>query len=168
MNWEAIGAVSELIGAIAVVVTLIYLAIQIRQNTQAIRLDTGHDITEEYRDIFALMAENRELASLVERAASDFESIQGTDKVQYYALNSNFVRALENAYIQWSEGALDHRHWSGMKRMLSDYARIPAFREYWTNRKHWFSKEFQDFMETEILDSEEIYDVPLPGQHSSS
>ena len=76
MNWEAIGALSEFVGAIAVVITLVYLAIQIRQNTRAIRLDTGHDITEEYRDIFALMAENRELAELVHRAAIDPESIR--------------------------------------------------------------------------------------------
>lgn len=165
MNWEAIGAISELIGAIAVVVTLIYLAIQIRQNTRAIRLDTGHDITEEYRDIFALMAVNKELATLVHKAAADFESITGTDKVQYYALNSNFLRAVENAYIQWSENALDRRHWSGMKRMLTDYAQLPAFREYWPNRQHWFSQDFQDFMQTEVLAAETSPDVPLPGNY---
>jgi hypothetical protein len=154
-----------MIGAIAVVITLVYLAIQIRQNTRAIRLDTGHDITEEYRDIFALMAENRELAALVHKAALDPTSITGTEKVQYYALNSNFIRALENAYFQYSENALDHKQWSGMRRMLIDYARLPAFREYWPNRKHWFSSEFQNYMESEILPTENRGDVPLPGQY---
>ena len=45
MNWEALGALSELIGAIAVVLTLIYLAVQIRQNTRAIRLGTNHAVS---------------------------------------------------------------------------------------------------------------------------
>ena len=165
MNWEAIGALSEFVGAVAVVITLVYLAIQIRQNTRAIRLDTGHDITEEYRDIFALMAENKELAELVHRAAHDPDSISGTDKVQYYALNSNFIRALENAYFQHNENALDRKQWSGMRRMLKDYAQLPAFREYWPNRKHWFSNEFQEFMESDILTAENPHDVPLPGQY---
>ena len=165
MNWDAIGALSEMIGAIAVVITLVYLAIQIRQNTRAIRLDTGHDVAEEYRDIFALMAQKEGLAELVHRAAIDHESIVGADKVRYYALNSNFIRALENAYFQFNEQALDQKHWSGMKRMLTDYAQLPAFREYWPNRKHWFSKEFQAFMEREILATERLPDIPLPGEY---
>jgi hypothetical protein len=37
MNWEAIGAVGETVGALAVLVTLVYLAVQIRQNTKAVR-----------------------------------------------------------------------------------------------------------------------------------
>ena len=37
MNWEAAGAIGEIIGALAVFLTLIYLALQIRQNTKAVR-----------------------------------------------------------------------------------------------------------------------------------
>lgn len=165
MNWDAIGAISELIGAVAVVVTLIYLAVQIRQNTRAIRLDTGHAITEEFRGMFALMAEHKELADLVHKAAADPSAITGVDKVRYYGLNGNFIRALENAYIQWSEGALDMRHWEGMKRMLSDYARLPGFQEFWRDRKHWFSDDFQQFMDTDIFAPDHEIDVPLPGQY---
>lgn len=165
MNWDAIGAMSEFTGAVAVVITLIYLAIQIRQNTRAIRLDTGHAITEEFRSMFALMAENKELAELVHRAASDPACISGADKVRYYGLNGNFLRALENAYIQWSEGALDLRHWAGMKRMLTDYGKLPGFREFWPHRKHWFSEDFQQFMEAEILIAGDSSSVPLPGDY---
>lgn len=165
MNWDAVGAVAEVIGAVAVVVTLIYLAIQIRQNTNAVRLQTGHNISEEYRDIFAIISQNEGLADLIHRAALDHESISGADKARYYALNSNFVRAVENAFVQWNENALDHRHWSGMKRMLSDYTRLPAFQEYWANRKHWFSDEFQAFMDDEILATHEQSTAPLPGRY---
>lgn len=43
MNWDALGAIGELIGAVAVVSTLIYLAIQIRQNTRHVQAQMGHD-----------------------------------------------------------------------------------------------------------------------------
>ena len=165
MNWDAIGAIAELIGAIAVVITLIYLAIQVRQNTRAIRLDTGHAITEEFRGMFALMAEHMELADLVHRAATDPASISGAEKVRYYGLNGNFVRALENAYIQRSEGALDPRHWAGMERMLADYARLPGFLDFWADRQHWFSEDFQQYMDQQILHRDREVDVPLPGEY---
>jgi hypothetical protein len=43
MNWDALGAIGEIIGAVAVVATLIYLAVQIRQNTRHVQAQMGHD-----------------------------------------------------------------------------------------------------------------------------
>jgi hypothetical protein len=47
MNWEAIGAIGELFGALAVVLTLIYLATQVRQNTLAMRVAAKQEITRQ-------------------------------------------------------------------------------------------------------------------------
>ena len=46
MNWEAVGAVGEIVGAIAVVITLIYLARQMRQNSSALRSTTAQSANE--------------------------------------------------------------------------------------------------------------------------
>ena len=62
MNWEAIGAMSELIGATAVVVTLAYLAVQIRENSRAVRSSTRSDISRGQMDINFILAENPDLA----------------------------------------------------------------------------------------------------------
>ena len=62
----------------------------------------------------------------------------------------NFLRALENARIQWLEKSLDSRQWSGFKRQTMDYTQLPGFRDFWANRQHWFSTDFQQFMENEI------------------
>jgi len=43
MNWEAAGAIGEIVGSIAVLITLIYLAIQVRQNTRHVRAQMGHE-----------------------------------------------------------------------------------------------------------------------------
>ena len=43
MNWEAAGAIGEILGSIAVFITLIYLAIQVQQNTRHVRAQMGHD-----------------------------------------------------------------------------------------------------------------------------
>ena len=165
MNWDAIGAIGELVGAIGVILTLIYLAIQIRHNTRAVRLETAHNIMEEIRDLYSLMAEHGELADLINRAATDYESITGQEKVRWYALNMNFIRSLENGHIQWQEGALDSRVWYGMKRQSSDYTRLPGFAEFWANRKHWFSEEFQEFMGAEIMGESLKPRAPMPGEY---
>ena len=43
MNWDALGSIGEIVGAIAVVSTLAYLSVQIRQGTKAARIQTAHD-----------------------------------------------------------------------------------------------------------------------------
>jgi uncharacterized protein with PQ loop repeat len=50
MNWEAVGAIGEIIGAIAVVVTLIYLAVQVHQNTKSVQASTYQLVAEALAD----------------------------------------------------------------------------------------------------------------------
>jgi hypothetical protein len=48
MNWEAIGAVGETLGAAGVIITLVYLATQLRQNTRALRLNAEFAAAQEH------------------------------------------------------------------------------------------------------------------------
>jgi len=50
MNWEAIGAVGEIIGAMAVVLSLIYLAIQVRQNSNMARAESRLRLVDTFRE----------------------------------------------------------------------------------------------------------------------
>jgi len=158
------GAIGELVGGAAVVVTLIYLAFQIRQNTRAIRLSTSHAVANDFRGMFALMAEQSELTEAIHKGSNDPGSISGAEKMRYWGFNGNLAYAFENAYIQSTEDALDPRHWSGMKRMMIDYTSVPGFTDYWPNRKHWCSEDFQHFMDSEILQTD-AEKVPLPGEY---
>ena len=50
MNWEAIGAVGEIVGAIAVIATLAYLAIQVRQNTNSVQGAAELEASKQFTD----------------------------------------------------------------------------------------------------------------------
>jgi hypothetical protein len=158
------GAVGEIVGGLAVVVTLIYLALQIKQNTRATRLSTSHAVTEEFRGFFELIAANKDLCSLTMRVGNG-EQLSGLDKNHYYVFLGNFLRAFENAFVQWKNGALDSGQWDGMKRMYIDNCQLQAVREYWKNRRHWYSDDFQNFMDTVIFPATPRKGVPLPGEH---
>ena len=64
MNWEAIGAFSEAIGAIAVLVTLVYLTVQLRQNTKAIERSTERGVFDDANDWMYKIIESPEIAEL--------------------------------------------------------------------------------------------------------
>ena len=73
MNWEAIGAIGEIVGAIAVVVTVGYLAVQIRQNTRSIRAAAVHQATVGASDFARSIAESEELARIFSAGFRGFE-----------------------------------------------------------------------------------------------
>ena len=65
MNWEAIGAIGEVLGAIGVIVTLGYLAIQIRQNTKVTKAATAQQMTDNWVHLNLFMSGHPELSSHV-------------------------------------------------------------------------------------------------------
>ena len=165
MNWDAIGACAELIGAAGVIATLGYLAVQVRQNTNAIKLGTAHSVAEEFRGMFALAASTPGVLDSLIVAAREPDELSGAEKAQYYNLNSNYILAYQNAYMQMGKGLLEKELWDGMTRMMIDYTSAPGFKEYWHNRKHWTSNSFQQFMDTEILPSPPKEGVSMVGKY---
>ena len=78
MNWDAIVAIVEVIGLLAIVASLVYLAIQVRQNSTLISQNTFvarslmvHETSVFYARFFELIAESSELASIYRIYASD-------------------------------------------------------------------------------------------------
>ncbi len=163
MTIMELGAIGEIIGAIAVVVTLIYLAIQVRQNTNALKLNTTQSVTEELQDMFALLASNQDLTEVFVRASRDSE-LRGPERGRYSAFTSNLIRVYENAFLQRRAGVIDQAHWVGMTRMMIDYTSMAAFQQYWLDRKHWVSDDFQDYMEADVIPASPKTGVTLPGE----
>ena len=74
MNWEAIGAVGEIVGACAVLVTLVYPALQIRQNTTQARAASHHAMSDSLNQINVLFAENSEVSVLWLKGSPIFQT----------------------------------------------------------------------------------------------
>jgi hypothetical protein len=147
MNWDAIGAVGEVAGAAGVIITLVYLAIQIRQNTKAIRLNTIRSTNEGFRSQAALIGGSNEVAEVYTNGLMEPEKLNLTERVQFYALLHNQVRGYEEAFYQHTEGALDPRIWAGMHGQMLNTSTLPGFKVYWQDRRDWYSSSFQNQVE---------------------
>ena len=152
MNWQAVGAAGNVVGAVGVTVTLVYLAIQLRQNARLLRLNTANVVTEELQAMFSLLAADDALSDIF-RQAGESTVPEGAGRVRFYAFTNNLMRIHENAYLQKAEGAIPEAHWEGLTRLMIDYTDMPAFDSYWRDRKHWSSDEFIAYMESNIIDT---------------
>ena len=147
MNWDAIGAVGEVAGAAGVIITLVYLAMQIRQNTKAIRLNTIRSTNESFRSQYALVGGSNEVAEVYTTGLTEPEQLNLTERVQFYALLHNQVRGYEEAFYQHTEGALDPRIWEGLHGQMLSNSNLPGFKIYWQDRRDWYSSSFQNQVE---------------------
>jgi len=118
MNWDAIGAVGEILGAIAVFVSLVYLAIQTKNNTKALRSSAFHQVRESFSEVSLSMVEDTSLALLVNRAISNDPSLNEEEIIRYNYFLTTFFRRGESAYFQSSEGTLQMETWMGIKETI--------------------------------------------------
>ena len=118
MNWNAIGAIGEILGAIAVFVSLVYLAIQTKSNTKALRSSAFHQVRESFSEVSLSMVEDTSLAILVNRAISNDPGLNAEEIIRYNYFLTTFVRRGESAYFQSSEGTLQMETWMGIKETI--------------------------------------------------
>jgi len=150
MDIQDWGAIGDLVGGVAVIITLIYLALQIRQNTIAVRLSTLHDVKDTIREVNLLVAEQGDLAEILFEGFQDLDKLSGAPRARFYTWAHNLFLGYENLYHQHLGGALDPRHWSGMAQHMTDVSSVPGVQAYWADRRQWFTEEFQNYWEKEV------------------
>lgn len=146
MNWDAIGAAGEIIGALAVVFSLVYLAAQIRAQNRQARSAAMHDIAAGYRDAVATFA-HYELADLMVRANHDYESLTDAEKFQLMSAIQRIMRVWEESYFQRTSNNLDSHIWEPMVAQYSAYMSMPAIQRFWKLRSKFFNEDFRRFVD---------------------
>lgn len=147
MNWSAVGALSELIGAVAVFVSLIYLAIQVRQNTNAMRAETAREVVASIRAINTTVASDPELFRIFSTMTENPGKLSSEERGRATHLLFNHFRAIEDAHQQYTKGILEEEIWEGWSRVFSDYLNSPGWREYWNLRRDVFSSAFVRYVD---------------------
>ena len=144
MNWDAIGAIGEIIGAVAVVASLAYLAVQIRVQNAESRAAAMHNISVGFRDSIGTFADPQ-MAILMSRANSDNDDLSEPELIQLYVGVTKVLRVWEEAYFLYQRGRLDEDIWESMMRQYAVTMGTKSFQRVWENRKGVFNSEFQVF-----------------------
>jgi len=147
------------------VVSVLYLALELRHNTQAIHEATAQDVVQRFHDQYPVVANNGELADLLLRAARDPEAVDVAEKFRFFAHCFSMFRAWESGYYQMQDGALDSRYWEGFELQMSKLIATTGIRVFWDTRKDWFSEGFRGYVDREAIPIAEASLYKLPGSH---
>jgi hypothetical protein len=152
MNWEALGAISEFLGAIAVVVSLIYVAAQIRQNSRETKLLRTQSLISANTQVNVLMADNAELAHITQEGFLDYNGLSVDEQWRFGCLVFFVLNQYDFAYHQFVGGQLEETFWKRMDYELPLFLGLPGGREWWEKDKPRLSKEFAEYLDTRIAE----------------
>lgn len=135
MNWEALGALAEAFGAIAVVVSLLVLAKQVRESNRVARGETIRARGERMVDIWFRCVENPRLFDVVQTAFFDEtepEALSTEDRRAIHMVVRALVHLWESEYIENRDGELDDEVWARRARAIAGMVDTkPAYRAEW-------------------------------------
>ena len=131
INWDAIGAISEALGALGVILTLVYLIRQIKQNTAATRSSAAASYSQASMSIANLLSRDVETNSLFYGFLDDPGQLSLDEKRRAEAIVSVYLHAMEEAFDLYREGTLTEEKWKSRYRQICWVTNRPGFRAYW-------------------------------------
>jgi len=143
MNWQAAGALGEIVGAFAVVISLVYLAIQVRQNTAAIAAQAAHDALAAVREFNQHLMVNPPMARIFRIGQEDPSALTESELEQFVHIVFTFFKTAEAVHAQSIKGTLDPDTWRAWERVFMAWGQSPGFASYWSIRKGLFTPAFQ-------------------------
>jgi len=154
MTLEEFNYIAEIVASVAVIASLIYVGLQVRQNTEATQVSTSQAFVSTHGEIVLQISREKEFTDIFYRGLSGLSNLDDSETVAFTAWAIHAFRAWESFYFQWQDGVLDDRLWPGWKTQFCDLFRNPGIREIWGARNHQLSEEFHEFVDQQIIAAE--------------
>ncbi len=137
----------NLVSAIAVVLSVVFLAFQIKKNTNAVKANFYDSLNHTNIEFLKQLVEHERLGKLLEEGAESWDSMQIDDKRTANILFIQLYRHWENMFYQNKMKVFEGWLWESHKNTMISYFHKQGIKEWWRHRKHSFSKEYGQFLE---------------------
>ena len=155
MNWEAIGAIAEVAGAIGVIATLVYLAIQIRESNRAALQSGTQEIQNQIQQFVGSTCVNREVSELWVKGHTTPNELTTGELIQFRGFLLQVTLIWERTFSLHNQNRLDAGYWETLALHRIHMISSPGYKSFFEDRKHQFNSQFREFMETEIASNTE-------------
>ena len=151
MNWTALSAVAELLGAVGVIASLVYVGIQVRQNTKATRAQIHDRMTAGYLSVVNAVTKNaRVFSAALGTSRAEFARLSNEDRMIFFSVIFGFFKHFEHMYVQQQRGLIDREAWEAWSQHIRSYFHQPGVQMWWAVRRGTFVRPFREFLENSV------------------
>lgn len=131
MNWQAIGAIGEVVGGAGVIITLAYLAVQIRQNTKATRVTNYNEAIHHATAMMVHITKDEEISRVWRLGREGSEELSIEDKERFANLMIAYFNHIQAMFLSFREGMCDRTVWEAQARETVDFLEYPGVASAW-------------------------------------
>ena len=151
IDWQAVQAISESLGLIIVIGSLIFLGLEVRHSTKVTKAATMNDIMNSWRDAYRGLSESENVGALVWTGVQDPGALSGADRWRFSMQIAALFHNFQNAHYQWKLGVYHEESWQAQSVYLANLMSLPGMLAVWYERKLMFSSDFRSHVETQTL-----------------
>ena len=147
MSLEDLGNIGELVAAIGVIISLIYLAVQIRHGSVSVRATMFLASSTNQAEMTAHVFQDSEMARIYRVGQQGLESLTEDEQTRFVSFFATLFRTYEQMFQQDRMGLLDPEVWEARQEAMLRFYRQPGVQTMWRRRRHAFSKSFRDLLD---------------------
>jgi len=136
-----------IIGNFAIIVSLVFVGLQISDTTKEMRASTAYNATVALQTWYNEIGTNEQAAEVFRKGMNDPASLSKDESMQFIMCIHSVMLAYQNVYFAGVEGTLDAAMYKAMTSTLEAAVPTPGFAWYWQQRAGFMTDEFRGFLE---------------------
>jgi hypothetical protein len=140
--------VAEIFGAVAVIISLVYVGFQVSDNTSAIRSAAANDATVAMQAWYLEMGGNRQASDLWFDAMTSPEPLATRDEFQFMMMMHAVFLGFQNSFLLSQEGTIDAEFRESITTAIVAVKDLPGMRRYWRQRRGFFHSAFAEYVDS--------------------
>ena len=150
MSIQEWGSIGEVIGGVAVIITLIYLARQIKAQTKEARLLATRDLARDWAEMLRFISGDDKNFDLYSKALQDYANLSDGERVKAYMMFSQAMRLLEIHYLHLSEGNFEPKLFVAMDYRVKELSVFPGVQQFWAGNQQQYNADFIKYVDGAI------------------
>jgi hypothetical protein len=148
LSLEQASFLAQILSAVAVFGSLIFVGVQLRHSNKTARATASQAHSTMYHALItSLINDDLGFATIWRKALVDLNTLSEDELVRFFAFASAMFRFFESSRVQWVRGQLDDEHWHTIEQQAITLAAQPGMQSFWSIRRHWHCKAFQKWFE---------------------
>lgn len=150
MTLEHIFLISQTVAALAIVGSLIFVAVELRNSNRESRHRAAEEAHQKYQALQLEVASNGDLARVWVSGIQDFASLNPVDRTRFLLAAHNVFKNWESVHLVYAEGHLPREIYESADLMAGDLLGYAGFRTAWSARQKYFHSAFRALVDAKI------------------
>lgn len=148
MNWDFAAVIAQIVGAIAVVISLVYLAWQIRAQTRESRLNATRELAQDFRNLVAEVSQDEAIFGLFRRSVNDYENLCEEERARIHMYFYSRIFGLhEQVHLHLKHKNIDTMFLESIQNRFSELIQTQGFKAWRERNSYIYTTEFQQYVD---------------------